>query len=77
MSCTACQKPLTLAIEADDEDDLNQDAGSSNTGNIYTVPDSVEMQCGCHFHWFVFRRRQKLRYFVFKLTGWHNLGNAF
>ena len=56
MNCVACEKPLTLTVEAYDEDDVGQDVGSSSTTNVYTVPDSVEMQCGCHFHWFVFRR---------------------
>ncbi len=54
MSCVACQKPLTLTIEPDDVDDVDPDIDSSSVENVYTVPDSVEMQCGCHFHWFVF-----------------------
>lgn len=53
MGCVACQKLLTLRIENSNDE---QNEATASTGEFYTVPDSVEMQCGCHFHWFV---RQK------------------
>lgn len=48
--CIACSKPLTVEIdfEEDDEHTLLQSASE------IVVPDSVELPCGCHFHWCVF-----------------------
>ncbi|KAL8870491.1 MAG: hypothetical protein Q9174_003480 [Haloplaca sp. 1 TL-2023] len=46
--CTACNKPLTVEIDSDDdEEDFN--VTESSSGNV--VPDSVELACGCFFHW--------------------------
>lgn len=42
--CATCRNPLTLAIDDDDED------GSAASGR--TVPDDVELNCGCHYHWY-------------------------
>ncbi|KAI0875651.1 hypothetical protein GGS24DRAFT_499605 [Hypoxylon argillaceum] len=39
--CKICEDPLTVEIE--DED-------GENTGP-QTVPDDLELGCGCHFHW--------------------------
>jgi len=48
-NCSKCGDPLTLEIEADDND---RDLGSSSSSNnVKTVPDDVELSCGCHFHW--------------------------
>ena len=48
-NCSNCGDPLTLEIEADDND---LDVGSSSASNpVKTVPDDVELSCGCHFHW--------------------------
>lgn len=48
-TCSKCSDPLTLEIEADDND---LDVGSSSASNsAKTVPDDVELSCGCHFHW--------------------------
>ena len=56
-SCAACKEPLTVAVEPDSDDDgdnrLERMTCSSSTAVIAeTVPDDVELPCGCHFHWF-------------------------
>ena len=47
-------KPLTVEIEAD-EDEQYEMAGSSSgkapAAEPETVPDDVQLNCGCHFHW--------------------------
>lgn len=48
--CKACDEPLVLRLE-DDED---ADVGESDAGPPDTVPDDLELPCGCHFHWYVF-----------------------
>lgn len=48
--CMSCGKPLTVEINPEEEEEEDYDvAGSSGT----VIPDSVELQCGCHFHWCV------------------------
>lgn len=54
-TCAVCQTPLTLEIERD-EDDKDQTtciAEPSSLQRHHTVPDDVELACGCHFHWYV------------------------
>ncbi|KAJ4408513.1 hypothetical protein N0V91_003164 [Didymella pomorum] len=52
--CVACNKQLVIEIEADDEDQYEM-AGSSSgkapAAEPETVPDDVQLNCGCHFHW--------------------------
>ncbi|KAI9724756.1 MAG: hypothetical protein M1812_000031 [Candelaria pacifica] len=55
-TCVACQKPLVLQIEPeDDEDDeyeeMTEFAAHEATSASITVPDDVELSCECHFHW--------------------------
>ena len=53
--CVACNKPLTLFIESAEEDEemeTMEGSASANTGSSY-VDDDLQLQCGCHFHWFV------------------------
>ena len=51
-ACAKCENPLTLEIEADDSTDMELEAGSSKVAyTVTTVPDDVELSCGCHFHW--------------------------
>ncbi|KAL8965484.1 MAG: hypothetical protein Q9183_003828 [Haloplaca sp. 2 TL-2023] len=46
--CTACNQPLTVEIDSeDDEEEYNVPESSSRN----VVPDSVELPCGCFFHW--------------------------
>jgi hypothetical protein len=40
--CANCKEPLLLEVEPDS--DYEDDCAS-------TVPDDVELNCGCHFHW--------------------------
>ncbi|MCJ1240127.1 hypothetical protein MMC14_008127 [Varicellaria rhodocarpa] len=50
-SCAACRKPLVLEIRIEDDQE-NQPIGStSNHSTTQTIPDDVELQCACHFHW--------------------------
>ena len=51
--CATCQKPLTLDIhdQEDGEEDAEETEGSSSAQRSETVPDDVQLQCGCHFHW--------------------------
>ncbi len=50
-TCVTCNEPLLLVIDSDD-DDNNVGSEPSRT-NGRSVPDSVELTCGCHFHWSV------------------------
>lgn len=45
--CKTCGKPLTIEIDPEEEEDEYEQASASER----VVPDSVELQCGCHFHW--------------------------
>ncbi|KAL9120702.1 MAG: hypothetical protein Q9187_002743 [Circinaria calcarea] len=55
-TCSVCQTPLTLEIEPEEEEKQEEDedqnvAGPSNSKSHQTVPDDVELACGCHYHW--------------------------
>ncbi|KAK3350190.1 hypothetical protein B0T25DRAFT_261852 [Lasiosphaeria hispida] len=39
-TCKACDDPLVLTLDPEDSGDEGQ-----------TVPDDLELPCGCHFHW--------------------------
>ncbi|SLM39553.1 hypothetical protein LPUS_10127 [Lasallia pustulata] len=43
--CATCRNPLTIAIDGDGE------GGDGNRASSRTVPDDVELSCGCHYHW--------------------------
>ncbi|KAI9167309.1 putative phospholipase C20G8.02 [Paramyrothecium foliicola] len=43
--CKACDEPLVLRVGEDDEDVNDIEAGEE------TVPDDLQLPCGCHFHW--------------------------
>jgi hypothetical protein len=52
--CVACSKPLEVEIERDEDEEYENGASSSGKGPApapETVPDDVQMSCGCHFHW--------------------------
>lgn len=51
--CVACHRPLTLYIEPDEEDEDETMGGSASANTGTYVDDDVQLQCGCHFHWFV------------------------
>lgn len=51
--CVVCNNPLEVEIERD-EDEYDNSASSSSkapAAEPETVPDDVQMNCGCHFHW--------------------------
>lgn len=48
-TCAACEEPLLLTIENDSDDD-GYTTGKSQQGTE-SLPDDVELSCGCHFHW--------------------------
>lgn len=45
-SCAACQEPLLVLVDSDSEAEDSKNAAISES-----VPDDVELPCGCHFHW--------------------------
>ncbi|OCL13582.1 hypothetical protein AOQ84DRAFT_332418 [Glonium stellatum] len=47
-ACVACQQPLVLEVELEDDD---EDVGMASGSAPQTVPDDVHLNCGCHFHW--------------------------
>ncbi|KZM22294.1 uncharacterized protein EKO05_0000173 [Ascochyta rabiei] len=52
--CVACNKPLVVEIEADDEEQCEMAGSSSGKAPAAapeTVPDDVQLSCECHFHW--------------------------
>ncbi|KAI9877390.1 MAG: hypothetical protein M1830_004040 [Pleopsidium flavum] len=54
-TCVACNEPLTLDVELDDKHE-DEDEGvpmTASSGAAFetrTIPDDVELTCGCHFH---------------------------
>lgn len=48
--CKACQQPLVLEL---DPEDFDEASSSAVGGAPTTVPDDLELPCGCHFHWYV------------------------
>jgi hypothetical protein len=52
--CVVCNKALEVEIEPDSDDEYENGASSSGKALAAapeTVPDDVQLQCGCHFHW--------------------------
>ncbi|KAH8887779.1 hypothetical protein GQ53DRAFT_749469 [Thozetella sp. PMI_491] len=39
-ACKACQEPLVIEVDLENSDEITD-----------TVPDDLELSCGCHFHW--------------------------
>ena len=58
--CVSCCQPLTLEIDSDDEaeDAIPMGTRASEVARR-TVPDSVELTCGCFFHWSVISSMQR------------------
>ncbi|MCJ1386455.1 hypothetical protein MMC17_009581 [Xylographa soralifera] len=52
-TCAACHGKLELEIEHEEEtgDYEAMEGSSASNTNTTTVPDDVELNCGCHFHW--------------------------
>lgn len=55
--CKACDEALVLRVDGSNADDDDQDGEGNGEGNgpsnADTVPDNLELRCGCHFHWYV------------------------
>jgi len=54
--CVVCRKPLEVEIEADSDDEHEQQQAGYSSSKAPaaapgTVPDDVQLTCGCHFHW--------------------------
>lgn len=52
--CIACNKPLVVEIEVEDEEQyemVGSSSGKAPAAEPETVPDDVQLNCGCHFHW--------------------------
>ena len=47
--CANCHESLLTQIEADS--DVEDSKTSAN--ELESVPDDVELSCGCHYHWYV------------------------
>ncbi|KAM0343099.1 hypothetical protein ACHAPU_008847 [Fusarium lateritium] len=49
--CRTCEETLVLRLEdVDDEAGASSGVGPS-TASYTSVPDDLELPCGCHFHW--------------------------
>ncbi|KAJ9607299.1 hypothetical protein H2200_008372 [Cladophialophora chaetospira] len=44
--CASCQEPLVIEIEPDSDVE-----DSKAPSEVDSVPDDVELSCGCHYHW--------------------------
>ncbi|KAK5048212.1 hypothetical protein LTR84_005882 [Exophiala bonariae] len=44
--CSTCDEPLLIEIEPDSDFE-----DSKAAANVQTVPDDLELSCGCHYHW--------------------------
>jgi hypothetical protein len=45
--CLNCHEPLLLEVEPDSDIE-----DTKATAVHESVPDDVELSCGCHFHWY-------------------------
>ena len=43
--CASCQEPLSIEVEPDSDFE-----DSKAPAQIESVPDDVELSCGCHYH---------------------------
>jgi cytochrome c551/c552 len=53
-TCVSCHQPLVLVVEPDEYEDVEMGGTSSGKAPApepKTVPDDVQLNCGCHFHW--------------------------
>ncbi|EXJ61447.1 uncharacterized protein A1O5_11763 [Cladophialophora psammophila CBS 110553] len=44
--CSSCHEPLLIEVEPDSDVEESKAAAQ-----IQSVPDDVELSCGCHYHW--------------------------
>lgn len=48
--CEACHEPLLIEVEPDSDVE-----DSKASAQIQSVEDDVCLNCGCHFHWYVYK----------------------
>jgi len=46
-NCATCEEPLLVFVDSDSEAE-----DSKNAATPETIPDDIELTCGCHFHWY-------------------------
>ena len=46
--CSNCYEPLLIEVEPDS--DVEE---TKAPAQVQSVPDDVELSCGCHYHWYV------------------------
>jgi hypothetical protein len=46
--CADCHESLFIEVELDSD---VEDSNSKAPAQVQTVPDDVELSCGCHYHW--------------------------
>ncbi|KEF60260.1 uncharacterized protein A1O9_05110 [Exophiala aquamarina CBS 119918] len=44
--CSTCDEPLLIEVEADSDVE-----NSKAAAKVHTIPDDLELSCGCHYHW--------------------------
>lgn len=49
-TCAKCHSECVIEL---DPDDFDEATSSAVGGTSSTVPDDLNLQCGCHFHWYV------------------------
>ena len=51
-TCKACQDPLVISLNPEDEIESGDEGGAGPSQEQgQTVPDDLELPCGCHYHW--------------------------
>ena len=50
-ACVSCQQPLVHVLEPEEDEDVQMGSGKGAAPEPETVPDDVQLNCGCHFHW--------------------------
>ena len=50
--CSSCHERLVIEVEPDSDVEDGTSAGHES------VPDDVELSCGCHYHWYARLDRQ-------------------
>jgi hypothetical protein len=46
--CASCHDPLVIEVEPDSDVEIEDKKASAD---VESVPDDVELSCGCHYHW--------------------------
>ncbi|RGP78777.1 ring finger [Fusarium longipes] len=49
--CKVCEEALVLRLDTDNDDIEASGTAGPSTASDSSVPDDLELPCGCHFHW--------------------------